>query len=146
MTGEAYEVELDGDTTSGVCPCCGNVSRQLTGFIHRTGGATVAGYSVHWTEGHYPERPANLDLLIGRWGEDAGPEERVLVSLLLYHRDGVREVYVIDAADRPMAKKTDLVRTVLARSDVIGTPLANEVFGLTDAISLEDQRLPVPAE
>ncbi len=38
---------------------------------------------------------------------------------------------VMDATDRP-ASKGELARTALARSDVIGTPLADQVFALVD--------------
>jgi hypothetical protein len=137
---DPYEVEPDADTTSGICECCGNVSRQLTGFIHQ-GDATVAGYSIHWTVGHFPQRAANIDLVLGRWGEDAGPDQRSVVSLEIIERGGQPEVKVIDAGDRPIAGKTSLAQNALARSQVIGTPIAQQALGLVDAIFERDPRL-----
>jgi hypothetical protein len=46
---------------------------------------------------------------------------------------------VIDADERPAAKG-ELARTALARSDVIGTPMAAQVFSLVDAIYEQDDR------
>jgi len=45
---------------------------------------------------------------------------------------------VIDADDR--FSNADLVATTLARSDVIDTPLAAQVFSIVDAIYLQDAR------
>jgi hypothetical protein len=136
-----YDVEPDSDLTSGVCECCGNASRQITGFVH-VGEATRAGYSFHWTTHRFPEHPANIDLVIGRWGEDAPADQRFVVSMLLTLRDGRPDVLVIDAPDRPIANKTELASRALNRDQVIGTPVAGEVFGLIDAIFLKDPRVP----
>jgi hypothetical protein len=46
---------------------------------------------------------------------------------------------VIDAADRPMSNG-DLATTALAREDVIGTPIVEQVFSLVDAIYEQDGR------
>jgi hypothetical protein len=72
--------------------------------------------------------------------KDASADDRVVVSLL--HRrqpDGSPAFMVIDAADRPVAKG-ELARTALARVDVVGTPLAAQVFALVDAIYEQDAR------
>jgi hypothetical protein len=46
---------------------------------------------------------------------------------------------VIDAAERPPAKG-ELARSALARTDIVGTPLAAQVFALVDAIYEQDGR------
>ena len=46
---------------------------------------------------------------------------------------------VIDAQGRPVASE-DIADTALCREDVIGTPLAKQVFALTDAIYEQDER------
>jgi hypothetical protein len=46
---------------------------------------------------------------------------------------------VVDAAVRPFAKE-GLAGSALARVDVIGTPLAAQVFKLADAIYEQDGR------
>jgi hypothetical protein len=133
-----FEVEAMGES-GGHCECCGNESSCVWGMVH-DGGATVAGYWMHWTVGHLSDPGANLDLILGQWGDKTSAEDRVLVSLL--HRqqpDGSPALMVIDAAERPRAKG-DLARTALARTDVVGSPLAAQVFALVDAIYEQDGR------
>jgi len=133
-----FAVEEMGES-SGHCDCCGNESRSVWGMVHDS-DATVAAYWMNWTVGHLGEPGANLDLVLGRWGNDASAKDRVAVALL--HRqlpDGNPALMVIDAADRPFAKG-ELAQTALARSEVIGTPLAAQVFALVDAIYEQDAR------
>jgi hypothetical protein len=136
----AYEVEPYADAVSGVCECCGNVSRQITGFVHEN-DVTILGYSFNWTVGRFPDHPANIDLVMGEWGDVASPEQRFLISMLLTVRDHRPEVLVIDSGNRPMAYKSDLVSRALRRDQVVGTPLATKVFALIDAIFLDDPRV-----
>lgn len=133
-----FAVETMGES-SGHCACCGNDSRCVWGRVYQ-GQTAIAAYWMHWTVGHLSEPGANLDLVIGEWGDQATSEQRVAVSLL--HRqqaDGRPALMVIDAADRPAAKG-DLARTALARSEVIGTPLQAQVFAIADAIYEQDGR------
>lgn len=122
--------------SSGRCDCCGNESQSVWGLVH-DGGETVAAYWMHWTLGHLWDLGANLDLLIGRWGD---ADERVAVSLR--HRESPTdgpEVMVIDAGARPIASSS-LASAALARADVVGTPFAQTVFGLVDIIYEQDSR------
>jgi hypothetical protein len=36
----------------------------------------MAAYYVHWALGHVPDRGANIDLIVGEWGEAATRERR----------------------------------------------------------------------
>ena len=130
-----FTIEKMGES-SGHCDCCGNESRCV---VH-DGDTALAAYWMHWTVGHLNEPGANLDLILGRWGDETSAEDRVVVSLL--HRqqlNGSPALMVIDAADRPAAKG-ELSQTALARTDVVGTPLAAQVFALVDAIYEQDGR------
>jgi hypothetical protein len=103
-------------------------------------GAATAAYWMNWTVDHLRDRGANLDLALGGWGDDANSRDRVAISLV--HRDqpdGGAEVMVIDASRRPLTRG-DLVGQALQRDEVIGTPLAEQVFALVDAIYEQDQR------
>lgn len=134
-----FEIEQMGESR-GFCDCCGMQSRSVWGMVHHEGGASVAAYWMNWTVDHLEEPGANLDLIIGQWGDETTPDDRVVVSLV--HRqqpDGRPELMVIDAAERPAAKG-ELARTALARSAVVGTPLAGQVFALVDAIYEQDTR------
>lgn len=134
----AFEVEIMGES-GGHCECCGNESRRVWGMVHQQGGHMVAAYWMHWTLGHLSEPGANLDLVLGKWGDDTDPSHRFGVALV--HRqmeDGTPSVMVIDADDRFAG--VQLAATSLARRDVIGTPLARQVFSIVDAIYLQDGR------
>jgi hypothetical protein len=95
---------------------------------------------MHWTVGHLEREGANLDLVIGEWGENASAEKRAVVAL--EHRqqpDGSPALMVIDSTERSIAHG-DLAAAALRRSDVIGSPVAEQVFAITDAIYLQDER------
>jgi hypothetical protein len=111
------------------------------GYVH-AGDATIAAYIVHWTVGHFPELNANVDLIIGNWADNTTAADRVAVSLEMAVMDDRPTYMVIDAGSRPVAHSS-LVGNALNRPDVLGTPLAADVFALIDAISEQDGRLPV---
>ena len=94
---------------------------------------------MHWTVGHLSEPGANLDLILGKWGDGTDGNDRFGIALV--HRqleDGTPSLMVIDADDRFAG--TDLAAKTLMRSDVIDTPLAEQVFSIVDAIYLQDGR------
>jgi hypothetical protein len=127
------------DESSGHCDCCGHESRCVWGFVSQN-DATIAAYWMHWTVDHLADHGAHLDLIIGRWGEDTSSDHRAAVSL--EHRqqpDGSPALMVIDPADSAAAK-SDLAATALSREEVIGTPLAKQVFDIVDAIYSQDDR------
>ncbi|WP_394659244.1 hypothetical protein [uncultured Novosphingobium sp.] len=100
----------------------------------------MAAYWIHWTEGHLGEAGANLDLVLGRWGNDTTPDDRFGVALI--HRqlaDGTPSLMVVDADARPIGNG-ELAAAALSRDQVIGTPLAAQVFDLVDAIYEQDGR------
>ena len=127
------------DESRGHCDCCGRESRSVAGLVHDHNGGYAA-YWMHWTEGHLSDVGANLDLVLGEWGGSTSAEDRYAVALI--HRqqpDGTPALMVIDAHGRPAADGR-LANTALRREDVIGTPLAEQVFALTDAIYEQDGR------
>ncbi|WP_428627527.1 hypothetical protein [Sphingopyxis sp.] len=135
----SYEVEIMGES-DGKCDCCGNESRRVWGMVHKVEGPTVAAYWMHWTVGHLNEPGANLDLVLGHWGDGTTANDRFGVALR--HREQYDEppsIMVIDPADRPFSDR-GLAATLLARSDVIGTPIAAQVFSIIDAIYQQDGR------
>lgn len=95
---------------------------------------------MHWTEGHLSDTGANLDLVLGKWGDGTNPDDRYAIAMV--HRqqaDGTPALMVIDAHGRPAANG-NLANTAMRRDDVIGTPLAAQVFAMTDAIYEQDDR------
>lgn len=137
-----YEVEPLGET-AGLCDCCTAATRSVWGVVHLAGAETVASYFVTWAPETVPTaHPANVDMILGAWGEGSGAADRVGVSLLRTPSATGPAVKVIDAAPRKFAKNT-LVGAALGPEEVIGTPLAENVFGIFEAVFAQDRRLAV---
>ena len=120
------------------CDCCGRATRSLNGYADDEMGA-LATYLVHWTEGHVEENGANFDLIVGTWG-GAPTADRVAASLAYRITGDGPQFMVIDANQRPIAKSS-LVGRSLTRDEVLGTPLASQLFSIVDAILIQDERV-----
>jgi hypothetical protein len=96
-------------------------------------------YFIQWTPdaaGH----SANIDLAIGAWGEGTAPIHRLSVSLAFQPSRSGGSFMVIDGEGRRTDDRSLSGRTLI-RAEVIGTPLAVEVFELVDAIWLTEPRI-----
>lgn len=135
-----FEVEPTEESED-FCDCCGSQSRSVWGYVHETDGATVASYFLHWTVGKSLEdHPANFDLIYGAWGDGATKNNRCAISLVHFETEGVPGISVINANDRPIAS-SELVGSAMSREDIIGTPLAKQVFAIFDSVIQQDNRL-----
>jgi hypothetical protein len=101
----------------------------------------AAVYYVQSTLSHVEKNGANFDLILGRWGEGTSSLDRQVVAVRYHLINGKPEFMVIDAARRPAALNSELAAVALRRDEVIGTPLAAEVFAMLDAIWLGDNRI-----
>ena len=129
-----YSIEYLGQQASR-CDCCGTDSHRVWGLVHAPEG-TVAAYWIHWTVGHLAVHGANLDLVMGDWGDGTSPADRYAVSMI--HRqapDAAPALMVVDARGYE-----SLASTALRRDEVLGRPLAAKVFAITDAIYMQDDR------
>ena len=133
------KIELSGSKDFGPCECCGGDSRTVWGFVHSTSGPEAA-YFVQWTMGHVDQHGANVDLIVGKWGIGAKRADRCAIALEFRRTEQGPSFMVIDSASRPVAT-SDLVGRSLARSEVIGSPLAKIAFDIVDAIWLQDGRI-----
>lgn len=124
--------------TSAACECCGKVSKTICGEV-AIPNKTLAVYFVQWTLGSAEHAP-NIDLVLGPWGADSDPGERVLISLAYDPGPDGGGFTIIDSETRP-ANSPKLCGKALKREDVIGTPFAQEAFQLVDAIWLDDPRV-----
>jgi hypothetical protein len=136
MPAALYVMQTGQNT--GHCDCCGTATRRVWGFVSCE-GVTVAAYFVGWTIGR-PDHGAAFDLIFGAWGDGAKPETRAAIALDFRVVDGTPQYMVVDAEGRPPAS-SDLVANALARVDVIGSPLAAQVFEIVDAVYLGDATL-----
>jgi hypothetical protein len=132
-------IEPAGSADFGPCPCCGNNSRRVWGYVHSPKTA-VAAYFVQWTVNRVRDHGATFDLIIGKWGEGASARDRVLVALAYRLDDAGPSFMVIDADDRPAAD-SELVGQALARKEVIGKRIANKAFDIVDTILAQDRRI-----
>lgn len=79
-------------------------------------------------------------ILIGHWGDGTGAPDRAIVSIDLRH-DEPRGMTVIDPPDEIVARFSALAANALSREQVIGQPVATDVFDICDAVCLEDARI-----
>jgi hypothetical protein len=133
------EIEPTATADTGRCACCGRVSRAAWGWVLRDGDAEAC-YFVHWTVGHVFDNGANIDLILGPWGDETQSSDRYAVSLECRILESGPSLRVIDAQNRPTAK-SDLADRWLKRTDVIGGPIAAVTFAFCDAILTQDRRL-----
>jgi hypothetical protein len=132
------EIEPLGENETGRCECCGRVSRRIWGLVRR-GGAARATYFVHWTVGHVFENGATIDIVLGGWGKGTSAADRCAVRVDYRIFDHGPELMVRDAQRHFV--KAELAAHCLKRSDVIGSPLAEQVFAICDAFLVNDRRL-----
>lgn len=133
-----YLIATPWNESSGTCDCCDHSTQKIWGDISSE-GKRLAVYFVQWTVGQ-PEHYPNIDLIIGAWGDGTDASNRILVSLLYRPSTDGGSFMIVDAQDRVQLCSTVSNRGML-RAEVIGTPLANEVFDFVDSIWLTDYRI-----
>jgi hypothetical protein len=124
--------------SGGKCACCGRTSKTIWGDLSQD-KTTLAVYYVQWTV-ESPEHNPNIDLVLGQCGEATVAENRFLVSLLFKPATDGGAFMVIDAEERLQTKR-NICGRAMRRCEVVGTPLAGEVFRLVDALWLTDPRM-----
>src|ERR1700679_543533 len=134
MTNLTLEFDENNRRQFGPCQCCGNLTERVWGYVRRAGSA-VAVYFVEWTPGHI-EKSASFDLILGAWGDDTTPADRQVAALEFRKLDSGPAFKVIDAGKRPT-----LASHALLRDEIIGAPIAQEVFAIADAVYFKDPRL-----
>jgi hypothetical protein len=136
---DPWKIEELGDDVSGICACCGGTSRMVRGII-RHEDHDLAMFIVHWTLGRVAKHGASFDLIVNFRPDNTAPVERCLISLSYRLVDGIPSFMVIDSKNRVVAR-SPLVTCPLNRADVIGTPLAPDIFSICDEIIERDSRI-----
>jgi len=119
------------------CECCGSTTLGVSGWIEDS-DKTLAAYLVHWTQSS-KEHDANFDLIFGKWGDEATPNDRSIASFA--YRPSENSFMVIDSRTRPAGQSNQVASFPLTRDEIVGTPLARYLFGILDAIWLQDPRI-----
>lgn len=120
------------------CDCCGRKTKTIWGELCG-GNNTLAVYYVSWTR-NAPDHNPNIDLIVGAWGQDSDASKRLLVCLCYKPAREGGSFMVVDSGPR-LANKRDVCGKGLRRAEVVGTPLADQIFSFVDAIWLMDPRL-----
>ena len=136
--GPALEVAEVKRHDGGPCPCCGEPTELVWGFVNDETAGPLCVYYVQWTP-RAASHDAHFDLIVGPWGEGTCADDRVGVSLV-YQRDAA-SLAIVDAATRPFAHDQQVFGRALARDTLLGTALAATVYQLLDAIWQRDTRL-----
>jgi hypothetical protein len=120
------------------CACCGGKSKTIWGDLSAS-DTTLAIYYVQWTVDS-PEHMPNFDFVVGPWGDGTNPEDRILISLLFKPGPDGGSFMVIDSEKRLDRHRKICGRSML-RAEIVGTPLASEIFSFVDTIWLTDPRM-----
>ena len=130
-------VVLDQTFDPTPCECCGKTTRGVSGWIEDS-DKTLAAYLIHWTQSS-KEHDANFDLIFGKWGAEATPNDRSVASFA--YRPSENSFMVVDSRTRPAGQCNQVALFPLTRDEIVGTPLASYLFGLLDAVWLQDPRI-----
>jgi hypothetical protein len=133
-------IEPTGSSDTGFCECCGRASRRVWGFVYDE-GATVAAYFVHWTLGHVPDQGANIDLIVGEWGDAGDAKRRHAVALAYRLLPTGPVMMVIDAVGRSFVQDESFVGRAMNHDDVFDTDVAEVAFAIADAVLAQDHRV-----
>ena len=131
-----FRIEPTGSKDMGFCACCGRSTRRIWGLVYADGHAR-ASYFIQWADGHVSEDGANIDLVVGDWGEKTTAEDRCAISLL-YRQMASGPAMMVISANKQLAT---LATRLLSRNEVVNTSLAGETFAIADAILDQDDRL-----
>jgi hypothetical protein len=139
------EFDADNQTELGPCPVCGEKTKRVWGYIYNADAAAAA-YYVEWNPAHPErererrERDAFFDLILGKWGDTAGPQDSRAVSVRFRVLD-TGPSFMVQVASVGRDGSDPLVSGTLDRSDVVGKPIASTVFEICDLIYLADPRI-----
>ncbi len=136
--GSALQVAEGRRQDGGPCPCCGEPTELVWGYVNDETAGPLCVYYVQWTPGP-AAHDAHFDLIVGPWGEGTRAADRSGVSLV-YRRDAA-SITIVDAAARSFSHDQQLFGRALTREALLGTPLAATVYQLLDVIWQGDTRL-----
>jgi hypothetical protein len=132
-------IEPSKSSDTGPCACCGKMSRTVWGYLSVDGVARAV-YYVQWTLGEVRRHGANVDLLMGDWGDGATAQSRVAVSLVVRMGRGGVELTTIDPGDRPHAQ-SGLAAHALPGRQVFANPVAADAYAFMHAVFGQDPRV-----
>ena len=95
---------------------------------------------MQWTLGQVKKHGANIDLVLGEWGDGSTPAQRVAVSLVYRVGPNGPEFASVDPDDRPHANAGLADRRIPGRH-VLGNPVGADSYAFTHAVFGQDARV-----
>lgn len=130
---EDIVLEEDDEIERTRCDCCRGVTTRITGYLWADNDM-LGWYSATFSE-HGATHPPVITHYVGDWSEGAARDARWGMRVL-WHAKGCT---LLDWDDDRRAGITSF--TPLDRGDVIGTPYADHLWAMTDAVIMKDTRL-----
>lgn len=72
---EELSIEPGKSADYGPCPCCGDMSRKISGYVYADSNAHAA-YFVDWTLNQVYRHGAHFDIIVGGWGDGTTAADR----------------------------------------------------------------------
>ena len=135
---QEIQITVVDEATAGPCACCGSMNRTVSGEA-RVDGLQRATYYVQWKIERALE-DAVFFIILGPWDRDV-PAERVAVALKCRMTKRGPGFMVINAANSSWGAAGKRAGTHLQRDQVVGTPLAADVFAIADEVMYQDSRV-----
>lgn len=132
-------VEPTKSNDTGPCDCCGQMSRTVWGYLY-VDDVSRAVYYVQWTLNQVPRHGANVDLVMGDWGDGSTSAKRVAVSLVYRVGPNGPEFGSIDPGERPHAS-SGLADHRIPGRHVLGNPVGADAYAFLHAIFGQDPRV-----
>jgi hypothetical protein len=105
------------------------------GYVYSDGGPRAC-YFVEWTVGRRV-CSARFDVVVGDWNDGSTEADRAAVSFQYELSESGPSFSVVDAAGRPAAE----IGRPTERTEVIGSPLAEEAMTIAGVVLDEDERV-----
>jgi hypothetical protein len=113
------------------CDCCDGVTVSLTRFVLDEDGP-FAVYYARFGRNH-PDRVVSTLISVGDWADNAGPWDRVAISVRIWVNGDQYAVAVTDASESPWQDSTIMGR-ILNREEALARERIGDVFHITDHI------------
>jgi hypothetical protein len=120
------------------CPCCGETSVNLSGFVYRDGDARAV-YWAGMTAGH-ERRVIEVAVGIGEWGDGTSAADRIGFVLQLW-AEGSQPNVTIVSPDESRWNTIALLGRILPREEALRHSFIKEVFHITDHLVTDDPRI-----
>ena len=136
-------LELGGEGDPYQCPCCGNESHTVWGFIYEDGNAHAV-YYAGWTIEH-EDKGVTIAIGLGDWGEDTGPEDRYSIGLDV--RANTSDVmFSVLEPEQSSFNDVEFIGRMMPRIEALAHPQLDHIFHVAEHIVADDPRVTTALE